>query len=76
MPQVWQLEVRYRDAVKSFLIWLLDVGVSDPVFLPGSGSCFQIFEKITDPDPVCPERLDPVNNRLDPKPWLRDLKVW
>ena len=47
MPQVWQLEVRYRDAVKSFLIKLLDVRVSDPdpVFLPGSGSSFQIFEK-------------------------------
>ena len=32
------------------------------------------LEKIMDPDPVCPERLDPdldpVNNRPDPKPWI------
>ena len=41
--------------------------------MSGSGSD---LEKIMDPDPVCPERLDLVNNRLDPKPWLRDLKVW
>ena len=53
------------------------------MFLPGSGSDFQIsldpnmvsapgsgFEKIMDPDPVCPYRVDPdpVNIRPDPKP--------
>ena len=59
--------------------------VSDPVFLHGSGSGFQIS---LDPDPVCPERLDPdqvcpekldpdpnpdpVNIRPDPKPCSRD----
>ena len=39
--------------------------------LSGSGSG---LEKIMDPnpDPVCPERLDPdpVNIRPDPKPWF------
>ena len=28
-----------------------------------------VFKKIMDPDSVCPERLDPVNIRPDPKPW-------
>ena len=39
-------------------------------FFPGSGSG---LEKIMDPFPVCPERLDPdpVNIRQDPKPWLK-----
>ena len=39
----------------------------DPDVFPGSGSG---PEKIMDPDPICPERLDPdpVNIRPDPQP--------
>ena len=45
--------------------------IPSPIRLfPGSGSG---LEKIMDPFPVCPERLDPdpVNIRPDPKPWLK-----
>ena len=44
------------------------------MFFPGFGSG---QEKIMDPDPVCPKRLDSdlVNIRPDPKPSMSDMKV-
>ena len=63
-------------------MWALDrVSDPDPVFLPGSGS-WAVSQIYLDPDPVWevgsgswsrsgdfPERLDPVNNIPDPKPY-------